>query len=303
MKKTLSMLLALALLLFSGCTQSNSTITDSTTTDEVKPITYQIYADISENVLINEAATEQTVIQDGSQLDFYVDTIETIQVEGDQADSRTVVVADETFEATKTRTYKNSYALSANPKLQAFGYEEEYTATDEDIEFSFRPNSDQLIGFLAYDRTDVEGSISKEDARKRADQILIQIYGEDAFNTYTHVVETRNSRFTHYKFFYCIAINGVPTIDRIAIGINMQGELFSINANNYGILSAYDNKVTEKQVLAAQTALIAALSPSYQIKGDGLAIDVVSGVCYLVVEARRETETGTIKQLFYINVN
>ena len=299
MKKTFSILLALTLLLFSGCAKQGAT----TVTDEAQPITYQIYCAAPQSALANESATEQTIFLDASQINLYATTTEMIQVEGDQADSKKVVIANESFDTTKIRIKKTSYSTSQNKKLQSFGCREVYATADGKIEFTFRQNSDQLIGFLAYDRNGYDGNISKEDARKCADQFLIQIYGENAAKTYTHVIESRDSRFTHYKFYYCKAINGIPTTDRIAIGINMQGELYSINANNYGILDAFDTKITEKQVSAAEAALMAAISPSYQIKEHGLAIDPVSGICYLSIVACRETENGTVSEQFYINVN
>ena len=298
MKKTLNILLALFMLALVGCAQNN------TKSNNNEPITYQIYCSSPQSVITNESETNsettKTAFHSASDLQLYLSDSQKY-TNPNASQFKEFSIGNETFRA----ELSNSFSPKTQSKFQEFESYDNYVNTEgERISFSFRKDTDELVFFLAYDRNNESKSgISQQEAKEIATELFVKLYGNEMLAEYNHIIDAMNSSKTYYSFYFCKAINGIRTQDRVMISINFQGQLLSLNAKTLGILDEIKSDITEKHLSDAETALRSSISKSYEIKDRELFVDFNTGKCYLQVLAGFTKDNAFSSDYFYINVN
>ena len=303
---TYAILLLICLGLLAGCnnaTNQSTEPTDNKTATDHTPITYQIYCDSPMNALPSNPSDQDIVFENSTVLDLdYSSSIDTVNKNA--IENKQFTIRQDALQLRLKRSYSSSFAHSTRTDLRQYGNYDVYeTTTDsERIEVTFRQNTDQLAFFLAYDRLTPNGNVTEQEARTCADALFTELYGQSTLMKYEHVITSVTKEST-YMFTYYKTLLGYTTNDQIAIEVNKQGKIASVNAKRLGIFDPIASEITSKQIEAAEATLLNSISETYNVQHRQLFVDAISGKCYLQLIVSRPIDSGYQGNIFYINVN
>lgn len=303
MKKTLGILLIVSLLILCGCTNRKPITTTTLPTTTLPTIEYQIYCDAPESAVRNEDESDAELFYSTTELDFsYSSTKVATNPNAEQI--KTFSVGKQTYSIPIFKSEETSLASLDQKELQYLGQYDVYDGNTDDgrITASFFQGSNELRFFLAYNKLNQPGNLTQEAARECADAQFIAMYGEALLSEYSQVVEMLSNDST-YVFAYRRTICGYSTYDSVTIEINRKGEVCSINAKQFGILTPLKNELSAEKISAAEKVLTGSISKSYEVQGKYLLLDAMSGKCYLQLVVARSIDDGYEGNFFYINVN
>lgn len=296
MKKYLSIILALLLLILPGC----------------KQIEYTIYC---ESNAPKKAISEISVI-DSSQKVQYADSLKKkfvfyapgeIEKSADTEHTRTFTLGDQTYTLHYCRSYGGTWMNSDLSHLKQISIFDEYETDQEQgdyISIRWIRGTNMISDYLNYTASDVKsGSFTVEQATQQAEKDLLELYGKEIASRYTlasaHVDPTfGKSIFVSYRYM----INGYLSGDSILLTYNACGELESISTQGIGMFSHVTDQLTAKRLKKAETVLKASIPDDVE-QGDPVIVLDKEGVPYLRINGTYVYSSGEKKiTQYYINI-
>ena len=258
---------------------------------EQKDKEYLIYPanNYYENPLVLENKENSNVKVSSGRKKFYLETSGPLERDSKAKDTYTYEVGKEKNILNFEETFKMG-AKKLN-KYQGEGrlYIEADAATGE-IAF-LRTNADR--------RTE-EGNLSEEQAKKIAEETICGLYGSNVLKEYKHWITT--TKDSCYYVAYSKYVYGILTNDDIEIGINMKGEIVSINARYKGILAGIEKEVSQKDIESALAALKEFLGDSWTIDDFKQIVTDSEGDYYINAFIRRTVDGEPQSEQLYISL-
>ena len=188
-------------------------------------------------------------------------------------DTRSFKINGQTY----TAQYERSYTTDlAEGKLSSLGSLSRYDV-NEDIRVEFRNKSGELVFFSdkTKDVRNVDGNMTKEQAKNYADAALLSIYGEDVQNTYKHsdTVYTDDGIDIKYSVVYSRYVYDYKTDDTIQITLNRKGDVIAVNAKKMGTFANAEKDMNKKDIEDAIAAARENLSDSWETSYNLLVVD------------------------------
>lgn len=327
MKKILSVLLGIIVVLLSGChsidavdsdvvlspAMKEDTVEESTTqNNNLVDIEYMIYAEpyCGENTMLTytDGQSCQIAFKDASECDFsYSRRTEIGREKAD--DKRELLLGNRTVEVDYVRSFSNPLLTSTQETLQILGSFDDYRSKEMDgsITVRFRQADNELVFYSATDQRDVTGALTEQDAKALADAFLKEKYGDEFVTEYPYyeIVKTNDSFNKSITVGYTKYVCGYPTTDRVLVTYNMNGELKAFNAMTKGLFASVQHDITDEKISNAEDALLNTISSSWGVATKTLALDT-DGRCYLHISAAKTSvENADSLEIaeFYINID
>ncbi len=187
-------------------------------------------------------------------------------------------------------TNKEVAALGRYDAYQAFNSFEKMTT-----DVYFRKGSDEVLFYTDYELNRSSEGITEQEAKAKADEIAVSMFGSDTFSKFTYK-QTTNGNSQGYIVTYARYVNGYETDETIRIVVNGEGKLCSLKALSLGIFDYVD--VTKEQIEAADKVISEKLPDEYYLADKYLTVDS-KGDCYLYYCI----STGSLSLYeYYINI-
>ena len=219
---------------------------------------------------------------------------------------------NETVPATKTfefdgRTFTMDYASSFYPK-DAIGSEkslQNYFINSDDGNYvaDFDAITGRLVRFITVkDKKKYEGSFTEEDAKEKSKKYILENFGENSLNNYeiSHLSKDSDGNVSiGYKKFLC----GIEcTTDYISIYFRPNGEIYRLNADQFGVVDNHMmNKITKERIEDAEACLIKSIPEDFEVGSSrNIVVDFTTGICYLEISAKNTSHELSLP--FLINI-
>ena len=304
MKKQLSILLSVILLLLSGCASTDSNPATNQPKDE--KISYTIY--YSHPTTINSEDIDskgQSVytFESADTKDFTLKADEPYQ-NANAAESKTVTIDGQSLTLSYRESFDTPLAKCKTTALQANGSYDLYRFSDDmgnDIDVHFRKNSNELIYYLnvaAY--STIGGNYTDEDATIRAANDLVTYFGMDAITYYQEKYINSSEDFITVTYIHCI--NDYQTTDQIVFIYNRSGQLALMNADHKGVFDAFEKQLTSENLQAAKAALTKSIANTIEIDAPTLVMEAEGKVYLRIIGKNKQNDSMSVPPRFYINV-
>ena len=207
-------------------------------------------------------------------------------LENSKAEStKTLTIDGETYKYTFESSVANEWAQSQVPSVLEYAYFDNYTCNDPKSTVSFNSKSGKLTSFVRYDvNCESEGDIGEKAISQKADELLLELYGNEYLNRYTKTVEYVKYSINTYEYIVLYRRNYGKYLgdDWVRFHFSPKGELKGINARYLNLLADFD--FTEEDLDDAKEAMFSAIysDPNEWHGGDILlTIDGLTGTCYM----------------------
>jgi hypothetical protein len=145
-----------------------------------------------------------------------------------------------------------------------------------DVAAQFRLQNNELI-YFSNGKVDcrIQNELDAEVANKKAEEIIKEIYGENALDGYTLHSSKASDDNNEYVYYvtYKRYVYGVPGNDDIRVAFNMNGELSHIRALEKGSLANAEKDMSKEEVDKAIEFFNATFSDGWSNTGLTLIVD------------------------------
>ena len=294
MKKVIMLILALSLsIIMVSCNKDNKETQDNQETEKENK-EYAIYLGntYSYDPLTLESNENTKVKVSPEQKQFYLSKSEPLEKDENTPDTFVYNIgADEI-----TCKFDKIYEMGVK-KLNRYVSEDPVTI---DIDIS----AGEIV-FLSsnVERYEKDGNLSEEQANKIAEETICKLYGSNILNEYKRQPTIMYQNTNCYAVCYSKYVHGMLTNDDIEIGVNMKGEVVTINAYYKGTLAGIENEVSQKDIEDALLAVEEYFGDKWtiddykQIVSDSQGDYYICTFVYRIVDGARQSET------IYINIS
>ncbi len=166
-----------------------------------------------------------------------------------------------------------STPIVSNENFFHLGVMNEYKTKGEMVRVNASSGEILFYANTQGDKVESGDFTTEEQAREKAEKILVELYGEKVLEEYTfdHFYGTDEDKKT-CSILYVKKVFGYSTDDDILIKFNTQGEFIGINANKKGTMERADQDITKEQIEAAIKVLKETYS-SWNMTNPQLLID------------------------------
>ena len=151
--------------------------------------------------------------------------------------------------------------------------------------------------------SELEGPVTREEARKKAEELLSSLYGEEIFNYYKY---NEKSESSEYYFELTRYVFGIPANDVICIRMNKLGQVEYIGATSKWHYYNAEAKLTQAHIDAAIAELNKIYSDKYTIDSNITMVVDSKGYYFLktMLSYYSEVRADTHKHIrkLYINI-
>ena len=239
-------------------------------TKEKKAVAYVIYADypLSESSSsLSSQIDEKIAIKKASEKEFAINIPVNSFVDKTAPETKTITIDQKEYVLNYRQSTKT---VSSIPLFSENSY---YDSADASAEFYLERN--ELISFYRDVDCGIQNELDADVANKKAEEIIKEIYGENALSGYTlHSSEASdaNNKYIYYVT-YKRYVYGVPSNDDIRVAFNMNGELHSIRAIEKGSLANAEKDMTKEELVKAIEFFNATFSDGWSNTGITLIVD------------------------------
>ena len=283
-------LCALFMLLFNSCsTNSNISLNDdiSNASAEVNydSVNLPNLTDVEYNIYFDSVSAEDTLMLES--IDNSVAKAQRTDGRFKISSMRDIKKTDELIETLNVdnREYSLQYIKSFETAISASKRHSDYSQFDK-----YSLNGDPDNGVVTINRATgaietfydfnvpvpSSGDITKEEACKKAEKILAELFGEDVLNQYKYV-----DKYIYEVSGYTVAfkryIYEMPTNDMIIISLNKAGDVYSINAKTKDICATAESDLQKIQIESAVSILKTSFPEGYSFNNNGefnLTVDI-----------------------------
>jgi hypothetical protein len=222
---------------------------------EIKDVNYLIYADVEYNgtpeLLPDVTEGKQINIISSHEKIFNLMKPQKSYQEKDFPSVKTFTVDKKEYTLEYYKTYET--VSFSSEKMKNFSL---YNAYERRHEYyvEYNVSTDELTFFMdmGLDLSHT-GDLTDDEAKKRAEEIVSELYGSDTLNEYVVTLSfptVSEGNRTEYKYtvVYTKYVYGLPTSDNIQITMNMLGELDAINAVKKGSLANAEKHLSKEEV-------------------------------------------------------
>lgn len=190
--------------------------------------------------------------------------------------TETTELEDPSAEEMKTFTFgSKNYSLTLDRSYQysvsSFGKMNRYRSVNADVECISGTNIVTFFMDLAMGNYNVDGSLTKAEAKAKAEEVVNALYGEDVMARYTFVdCQYRESQSTkEYYVRYTRYIGNYATGDEIIVYLNLQGAVTGVTATQFGLYeSLAKNQGLSNAMIKAAEEDFQALVKGFNTLGD-----------------------------------
>ena len=315
MKKYLSVILAILVLILSGCNQAPPEKIEKTEkNEETEAIEYSIYCDESAP---KKAVSDDGVVIDSSQKVQYqnagqknfskVLSPQKTDDNSDAASIRTLTLHNQTYtfhyKQSSAGTWQNSN-LSNLKKISLFDVYKTNKQDGDHIEVLWIRGTNLIQEYINYDACAVEsGDFTVEQATRQAEKDLVELYGKDLASRYTFRSAYADPTFGESIFvIYDLKIHGYSTNDYIYFTYNLIGEIETIITGGIGMYSHLSDKLTAERLENAESVLKASIPDTVE-QGEAFIVLDIEGTAYLRINGTWVDEYGDTRTTqYYINI-
>lgn len=297
--KLLSLLLIVALLL-SGCAKpsseqtSVSAPTDDTATTAEPLATENLHTSAKYRIYDTSMCLQAGIVQpsEDDSVEWGRDYIEfsysskTRYDNKDAKQERTFTIGGKKYTLNYRDSYRTRLTQSARKELHQLGVGESYyfgsSREGNRVNIDISPETNRILYFDDSSYACEEGDLTQDQAVEIASDLFAELYGEALAREYQpdHISFVDNNSVHHYTIYFTRYICGYRTEDWIYFCIDVQGNLFSLLADNLGTMKHLESSITQEMVINAETALRNSVPSCYEIIDKYLMMDV-DGNCYL----------------------
>lgn len=270
-----------------------------------EPVKYVIYTDYSLGNAVPNTDGSKLEIKSAEEKTFSFKNEKVIERLDSAVDTYSFTVAGKTYKAKFSQSYET--AAGASEKVRKYSKYSTYfdpmtteiyitvNATTEEVEFFLNGGSDILYE---------DGDVTEERAKEIAEAIIKEMYGENALDKYEYISSNQSEMQEKKRISvnYTRKVWGFNTEDTINVTLNMQGELYSINALGRGAMFNAEKEVTKEEIENAIAALKNNYSANWNMHDNATLVIDTEGDYYVRMGMSTKTEAGTVAMLTYINV-
>lgn len=201
-----------------------------------------------------------------------------------KSETRTLTLGDTTYTASQARTITYKDVSTQTPTMTPFRALDNYTGAigTGRVDFSYRQGTNDLVRFnITGNNTEwIQGDLTAEEAKEKADGLLSQLYAKETIDRYTHYSTTYDENTNCYDVHYIRYVYGYKTEDAITVSYDSAGDVKSINALCMGYADVLEAQVNEATLTQAKTSLLKCSEENQTITIGQLML-AADGKCYM----------------------
>ena len=205
---------------------------------------------------------------------------------------------EEEFEYVRTF----STPIVSNENFFHLGVMNEYKTNGEMVRINASTGEILFYANTQGDKVESGDFTTEEQAREKAEKILVELYGEKVLEEYTfdHFYGTDEDKKT-CSILYLKKVFGYSTDDDILIKFNTQGEFIGINANKKGTMARAEDDLTREQIENA-IKVLNEKNPGSPNRSIQLSIDSEGDYYLMTPMTLKDNNGNSIGILAYINI-
>ena len=198
------------------------------------------------------------------------------------------------------RTFSTPIVSSEN--FSHLGVMNEYRTNGEIVRINTSTGEILFYANTQGDKVESGDFTTEEQAREKAEKILVELYGEKVLEEYTfdHFYGTDEDKKT-CSILYVKKVFGYSTDDDILIKFNTQGEFIGINANKKGTMERAEQDLTREQIENA-IKVLNDKNPGSPNRSIQLLIDSEGDYYLMTPMTLKDNNGNSIGILAYINI-
>ena len=200
--------------------------------------------------------------------------------------AKKLTIDGKTYDYTLQASTKNEWSKSESPLSQKYAFHDTYMSNNPKTELMINSTTKKISFYFDYDaERGKDGDIGEDAIAQRADQLLVELYGEEYLNDYTRSVSVHEPSQNDRKYYvmYMKCFGAYLSDDWVRFTFNPKGELISINARSLDLLKDFD--FTEDELNDAKKAMYSSVysdPAKWPTQSDiGLVVDGLTGTCYM----------------------
>lgn len=271
---------------------------------EKEPVKYVIYTDHSLGNTATDGGDSQIETKPATEKTFSFKNEKEIERLDSAVNTYKFTVAGKTYEAKFSKSYET--AAGAAEKVRKYSkYNTYFEPMTTKIYITVNDTTGEVeFASVGFDIRYVDGDLTEESAKEKADSIIKGMYGEDALDGYEYdgAIKSDTQTAKQISVDYVRKVWGFDTEDTISVNLNMQGELLSINALGRGSMLNAEEEVTKEEIEAAIAVLKSKYSANWTIGDNATLVIDTEGDYYVRMGISTKSNEGVIAMLTYINV-